>query len=137
MSGKSPQNTGNPDTGISLLIKSFGYAINGIMTMVKTQPNARLHAVSTVLVIGFGFFFEVSLAEWCLLIICTGGVWAAEAFNTALEALTDLVSPDTHPLAGKAKDAAAGAVLLFAIASALVAAIIFLPKIWALVQSAA
>ena len=75
-----------------------------------------------------GFFFEVSRWEWCLLILCVAVVLAAEAFNSALEYLVDLVSPGQHPLAGKAKDIAAGAVLIVAIGAALVGLLIFIPK---------
>ena len=68
--------------------------------------------------------------EWCAIVAAIGLVWTAEGLNTALEALTDLVSPGEHPLAGRAKDMAAGAVLCAAIAAAIIGAIIFLPKLW-------
>ncbi|MEY4936315.1 MAG: hypothetical protein RIS64_2674 [Bacteroidota bacterium] len=110
-------------------IKSFGYAIQGIRVMFATQINAQIHLIAVVLVIAAGFWFHIRRLEWGLLLLTFGGVLTAEAMNTALEFLTDLVSPDHHPLAGKAKDVAAGAVLLTAIAAIGVGILIFLPKI--------
>jgi diacylglycerol kinase (ATP) len=110
-------------------IKSFGYAIQGIRIMFATQINAQIHLVAVIAVTTAGFWFHLSRLEWCLLLLTFGGVLTAEAMNTALEFLTDLVSPEHHPLAGKAKDVAAGAVLLTAIAAIGVGILIFLPKI--------
>lgn len=113
-------------------IKSFSYAFAGIADLFKTQPNAQIHLVFTTLVIIAAFFFDISTTEWCLLILSIALVLSAEGFNTALEYLTDLVSPDHHPLAGKTKDVAAGAVLICAMGAALIGLIIFLPKVIAL-----
>ena len=110
-------------------IKSFQYAFRGIADLFQSQPNAKIHLVILILVIAVGIYFQLNLTEWICIIICSGMVLAGEATNTAIEYLTDLVSPDYHPLAGKAKDAAAAAVLLAAISAALVGVLIFLPKI--------
>lgn len=110
-------------------INSFRYAFAGITELFRSQPNAKIHIVAAVLVIGFGFYFNISTTEWCLIIFSIFGVLAAEAFNTSIEYLTDLVSPDFHPLAGKTKDVAAAAVLLTAIGAAIIGGIIFLPKL--------
>ncbi len=88
--------------------------------------------MATVLVIALGLYFEITPTEWCIIVFAIAIVLAAEAFNTAIEDLTDLVSPEPHPLAGHAKDLAAGAVLLTAIGAAIVGLLIFLPKILAL-----
>lgn len=117
-------------------VRSFGYAFKGIATLIKTQPNAQIHAVATVLVIGGGFLLEVNRNDWLALTIAIGMVWVAEAVNTAIEFLTDLASPDHHPLAGKAKDVAAGAVLLAAIAAIVIAAIVFVPYFAQAIQNA-
>ncbi|HFA49070.1 MAG TPA: diacylglycerol kinase family protein [Bacteroidetes bacterium] len=114
---------------VKRLLNSFGFALAGIRRLFATQPNARVHLVVTVLVLAGGFYFKISTAEWCLSVVAIAAVLAAEAFNTALEDLTDLVSPDHHPLAGHAKDMAAGAVLLTAAGAAIVGLLIFLPKI--------
>lgn len=113
-------------------IKSFGFAIEGIATFFKTQPNASIHAVAAVAVIVSGFVFDVTATEWCMLLIAIALVFLAEMLNTAIEFLTDLVSPDYHPLAKKVKDVAAGAVLFTAIAAASIGLIVFVPKITAL-----
>lgn len=108
-------------------LKSFRYAFSGLWVLLKTQHNAWIHVVATLLAIGAGFFFGIRQEEWCFLVIAIGGVWMAEAFNTALEFLADAVHPEKHPLVGQAKDAAAGAVLIAAIASVVIGLLIFGP----------
>ena len=108
---------------------SFKFAGRGLTRLIR-EPNACIHAVAAVCVIAAGFIFSISATEWCLCILCIGAVFAAEGFNTALEALCDRVSPEKHPLIATAKDVAAGAVLITAIAAAAVGLIIFLPKIF-------
>lgn len=117
------------------LLRSFGYAFRGLGAMLATQANARIHAAATVIVVGAGWWFALSLLEWCAVVLAIGVVWTAEAFNTALEALVDLASPETHPLAGRAKDVAAGAVLCASIGAGIVGAIIFLPKLELLLRT--
>lgn len=109
--------------------RSFRYAFQGIRTLFLTEHNARIHALATVLVIIAGFLFKISPEEWMVVIICIGTVLMAESFNSAIEALADKISPDKDPLIGKAKDLAAGAVLLFVIAAVAAGLIIFIPKI--------
>ena len=113
-------------------IASFRYAFKGIALLIKTQANARFHLLAGAVVIVVAWYLEVSALEWAVLALTIGAVLAAEGFNTALEFLTDLVSPDYHELAGKTKDVAAGAVLITAFAAIAVAACIFGPKIVAL-----
>jgi diacylglycerol kinase len=115
------------------LVRSFGYAFRGLGILLRTQANARLHATATITVVGAGFWFGISRSEWCLIVVAIGLVWTAEGVNTALEAVVDLVSPDSHPLAGRAKDVAAGAVLCAALAALGIGLIIFGPRVWALV----
>lgn len=110
---------------------SFRYAFQGLADLLKSQPNARIHLAAAVAVTLAGFFFQIARTEWLAVVTCIALVFAAEAINTALEYLTDLVSPDYHPLAGKAKDAAAAAVLIIAAGAVVTGLIIFLPKIWA------
>lgn len=106
-------------------INSFKYAFNGIRDLLKSQINARIHLFFTILVIAGGFFFDISKVEWLICLLAIATVFAAEAFNTALEYLTDLASPDYHPLAGKAKDAAAAAVLILAIVALIIGFMVF------------
>jgi diacylglycerol kinase (ATP) len=96
--------------------------------MLASQQNAWIHALSTVAVIFTGLWFDLSWSEWCWIVLAFVSVWTAEALNTAIEFLTDVASPNFHPIAGKAKDVAAGAVLLAAIGAAIIGALIFGPK---------
>ncbi len=116
---------------------SFGYAFKGIWVLLRTQPNAWIHAIATVVVVGLGLWLKVSAIEWALLSLAMGLVWVAEGVNTAVESVVDLASPGQHPLAGKAKDVAAGAVLLAAIFAVAVACFVFLPHLCGCLHSAA
>ena len=109
--------------------RSFVYAWQGIVSLFGNEPNARIHLCVALLVEAAGFFFNISASEWCLVTLCIGGVFMAEAFNTAIEKLCDKVSPQTDSLIKIAKDVAAGAVLLFVFAAVTVGLIVFLPKI--------
>jgi diacylglycerol kinase len=115
------------------LIRSFGFAFAGIGALLRSQRNAQIHAVATIVVLAAGIFFGASLGEWIALILAIALVFSLEALNTALEAVVDLVSPQPHPLAKKAKDVAAGAVLIGAIGAAVIGGLIFLPKLLALI----
>lgn len=108
-------------------IKSFGYAFKGIASLLKKEHNAWIHCLAIVVVTSLGFYFQITSTEWCIVLLCFGMVLAAEGFNTAIERLVDLVSPERHPVAGDVKDVAAGAVLICAIAAAIIGCIIFLP----------
>ena len=110
-------------------IESFGYAFKGIATLFTSQPNARIHATVLSLVVFAGFFFKIERSEWLTIVLISALVLSAEAMNTAVEFVVDLVSPDYHLLAEKAKDVAAAAVLLAAFGAVVIGLIIFLPKI--------
>jgi len=114
-------------------LHSFVYAFRGLAILVETQHNARIHAIATILAIVAGFLFRISPTEWCLIGLAIVCVWVTEALNTSIEFLVDLVSPDPQPLAAKAKDVAAGAVLVAAIGSLIIGVFVFGPKIWDLV----
>ena len=91
--------------------KSFVYAFRGIGCLIRTQHNARIHLLATIVVVGLGFYFDVSKTDWIFLTIAIAGVWITEALNTSIEMLCDHVTQEIHPLIGKSKDVAAGAVL--------------------------
>ncbi len=95
--------------------------------MLKSQHNAWIHALATFIVCVIGLYLGLSRSEWCWIVLAMMAVWTAEAFNTAFEFLADAVSPNYHPLIGKAKDVAAGAVLLSAIGSVIIGLIIIVP----------
>ena len=108
-------------------LRSFRYAWQGIRQCVGREQNLSFHLIVTVLVIGAGFAFGITPGEWTAICLCIGLVVSAELFNTAIERLVDLVSPQRHPLAGQVKDIAAGAVLVCALAAIAVGLIIFVP----------
>ncbi|MBP7273146.1 MAG: diacylglycerol kinase family protein [Saprospiraceae bacterium] len=113
-------------------IRSFRYAFQGLCDVARTQPNFRIHIIAACLATLLGFLLHLAYAEWCLLVLTITLVLAAESLNTAIEYLTDLVSPNHHPLAGKAKDAAAAAVLMTSIAAVIIGLLLFIPKIYVL-----
>lgn len=109
-------------------ILSFKYAFRGIH-FVLGESNFRIHVAAAAAASGLGFWLGISRLEWCAVLLCFAAVMSAEAMNSAVENLTDLVSPGQHALAGKVKDLAAGAVLISAVMAAAVGCIIFLPKL--------
>jgi len=109
---------------LSSRFRSLGHAFRGIRTLVTTQPNARLHLLATSSVIAAGFFMHLRRWEWIALLLCIGMVWMAESLNTALEFLANEVSTEKRELLGKAKDVAAGGVLITALVSIVVAMMI-------------
>jgi diacylglycerol kinase (ATP) len=110
-------------------VRSFRHAITGIARMLACQHNAWIHAAATLIVLAAGFLFRVSTADWCWIVLAISIVWTAEALNTAFEFLADAASPEFHPLVRDAKDVAAGAVLVTAIAAAVIGGIIFWPHL--------
>ena len=104
--------------------------------MLKSQHNAWVHATTSVLVLLFGAFLGLSPGEWCWLVIAIMAVWTAEALNTALEFLADAASPEFHPMVKKAKDVAAGAVLISATGSVVIGVLIFGPYVLKFLTSA-
>ncbi len=109
-------------------LQSFGYAFRGIAIFFQTQTNAKIQVSIAAFIILLGFLLQIVWYEWALLIFAIGLVLSAEAMNTAIEFLTDLVSPTYNEKAAKVKDVAAGAVLLTAITAILIAMLIFIPK---------
>jgi diacylglycerol kinase (ATP) len=95
--------------------------------MIRCQHNAWIHAAATLVVLAAAFLFRVSAGDWCWIILAISIVWTAEALNTAFEFLADAAFPQFHPLVGDAKDVAAGAVLVTAIAAAVIGALVFWP----------
>ena len=108
-------------------IRSFKFAFVGIWTMLKSQHNAWVHACATIAVVAAGLLLGVSRLEWCWLVLAIMAVWTAEALNTAFEFLADAASPEFHPLVKHSKDVAAGAVLISAIGSVVIALLVFGP----------
>ena len=111
-------------------LRSFRYAFSGIGYVIRTQPNAQIHAVISVSVIIAGVWLDLARMEWALIALAMGVVWAAEIMNSALEVLVDLVAPKPHPLAKIAKDCAAAAVLVTAIMAVVIGLLVLGPPLW-------
>ena len=110
-------------------LSALRYALRGLGFMLVAR-NAQLLAAGTVLVLGASFWVRLSRLEWCAVLAALALVWVAETLNTALERLTDLVSPQFHPLAGKAKDIAAAAVFLAMAAAVSIGLVVFAPRLF-------
>ncbi|MDB5135513.1 MAG: diacylglycerol kinase family protein [Mucilaginibacter sp.] len=118
-------------------VRGFGYALSGIWHAAVTQLNFRVHLVAVLIAVYAGYALHISTYEWLWIILCVGMVLTAELFNTALEFLTDLVSPEYNKKAGLVKDMSAGAVLITAICALVIGLVIFVPKLLALIHYAA
>lgn len=108
-------------------LKSFSDAFHGIGHAILHEHNLWIHLVVTLVVIFNGLWFEVKRSDWVILLLCIGGVIAAELFNSAIEALADKVQPERDPVIGRVKDMAAGAVLVMAITASVVGLLVFFP----------
>lgn len=110
-------------------LRSFRYAWSGLIWLVRSQQNARIHLVATIGAIAVAFWLKIAPVEWCAVLIVIGMVWSAEALNSALEIFADHLAPGEHPLVGRAKDLAAGGVLVAAVAAVGVGFVVFGPKL--------
>lgn len=109
--------------------KRFGFAFEGVFYLIRNDRNVQIHLVFLALVCAFGMFFKISGTEWTTVLLCSGLVISLEAMNTALEKLADHVEGEIHPNIKIVKDVSAGAVLIAAIFSFVIALIIFIPKV--------
>ena len=123
-----------PPFSVRAKLLAFRYAWQGIDYMLRTQVNAWIQIGIATIVLAVGLAFGLSAVEWCVVVLAMAAVWISEALNTALEAVVDLASPGRHPLAGRAKDVAAGSVLVAVAAAAMVGLLIFGPRLWGLVS---
>ncbi|MEZ6193016.1 MAG: diacylglycerol kinase family protein [Phycisphaerales bacterium] len=108
-------------------VRSVRFAFIGLVTMLRSQHNAWVHAAATFAVIAAGLCLRITATDWCLLVLSIMAVWSAEALNTAFEFLADVASPEYHPTVKHAKDVAAAAVLIAAIGSVVIGALVFGP----------
>ncbi len=108
--------------------QSFRFAWRGLVAVGRSQHNAWIHAVATAAVLVAGLGLRLKPAEWALLVLAMAAVWAAEAFNTAIEVLGDAVAAEDHPLVGMAKDVAAGGVLVAAVGAVGVGLLVLVPR---------
>ena len=118
----------NPKQQCKKLINSFKYAIEGFVSSFKTERNMKIHVLAMIVVILAGSYLKISFTEWCFIAVAISLVLGAELFNTAIETIVDMVSPEKNPKAKLAKDISAAAVLVLSIGAAAVGLIIFIPK---------
>ncbi len=114
---------------LALSLRSFRYAWQGIITLLRQERNARLHLIASILALSLALYLGLTSLEWIALVVSISAVWAAELFNTAIEALCDRVSEEKHPLIKTAKDCAAGGVLVLSLNALIIGLILFLPKL--------
>ena len=115
-------------------IKSFIPAIEGFQYLLKNEKNALIHLIATIAVIFLSYIFKLNDIEWILILLAITFVWFAELINTSIEKLTDLIQPEINPIAKIIKDLAASAVLITAVFSIIIALIVFLPKLFKLIN---
>jgi diacylglycerol kinase (ATP) len=108
---------------------SFRYAARGLRAVLQSQHNAWIHLTASAAVVLAGAVVGLSRVEWCLIVGAIMAVWVAESLNTAFEALCDVASPAMHPLVERAKDIAAGAVLITAVGAVITGALVFVPRL--------
>ncbi|MCP4360785.1 MAG: diacylglycerol kinase family protein [Chloroflexi bacterium] len=111
-------------------VKSFQYAFEGWWYVLRTQHNAWIHALITIIIAGMAWWLRLPRQEWAILILTFMVVWMAEFINTALEVLVDIAAPDYHPLAKVAKDVAAAAVLVGALGAIVIGLLLLGPPLW-------
>lgn len=109
--------------------KKFLHAFSGLGVILRSEPHFRFHLMAAIVVTFIGWYIEIKTSEWLVLLLCFGFVLMAEAFNSAIEELADAVTLEHHPKIKRAKDIAAGAVLLSAMVSVVVGALIFFPRL--------
>ena len=109
--------------------EAFRYAFAGWWYVLRTQRNAWIHALATVLVIIVGLWLKIGRSDWAFIVVAIAFVWTAEFINTALEAIVDLTTKDHHPLAKVSKDVGAAAVLIASLTAVVIGIIILGPPL--------
>lgn len=111
-------------------IAAFKYAFSGWWYVIRTQRNAWIHAIVSILVVGLSLWLRLNITEWLFILIAVAFVWTAEFINTALEAVVDLATHEDHPLAKVGKDVGAAAVLIATLTSIIIGITVLGPKLW-------
>ena len=115
---------------IAARVRSFGNAFRGLGVLMRSEHNARIHALATLAVCALAALLGLTRGDWLWLVAAIAGVWAAEALNSALEALADAAHPAPHPLVGRAKDLGAAAVLIVSLSAAVIGLLVLGPPLW-------
>lgn len=130
---KYPMQNKNQEFSLRKRLKSFVFAFAGLKILQKEEHNFRIHLVAAILVVAAGFILKISSYEWIAIVLAIGFVFVVEILNTAIENITDFISPDEHPSIKRIKDMAAAAVLISAIVAVIIGLIVFLPEIFSLI----
>lgn len=117
----------SPSFSLAKRLQSFSHAFAGLRHMLVSQHNAWIHLVVSLAVVGLGIYLKISAGDWRWLVVAIAIVWTAETMNTAFEFLCDVASPEFNPAVKNAKDIAAGAVLICAVAAAMLGGLVFWP----------
>lgn len=115
-------------------VRSFSFAINGIISLIKNEHNARLHLAAILGVVILGALLEIGPSDWMFIVVAIGLVFLAELFNTAVERLADVVNPEWNEKIRLIKDYSAGAVLIAAITALVIGGFVFIPEILSLLK---
>ena len=115
-------------------MRSFGYAFEGLETIVRTQPNFWIHAFAACVALVLGVVLRLSRVEMAIIVLCIALVLVVESVNTGIETMCDVISPGHHPLVKRAKDVSAAAVLISALATVVVALLLFGPRLASLLR---
>ena len=110
-------------------LRSFKNAFTGLVVLIRLEHNARIHLTILIVVIFAGFMLRITATDWIAVVLVSGMVFASECFNSAVEYLSDVISPEQNESIKRAKDIAAAGVLISAIISVIIGIIVFLPKI--------
>lgn len=113
-------------------LKGFVYAFNGLVIFFRHERNGRIQMAVAILVVLLSWWLKIAAPEWIVVLGCIGAVLSLEMINSSIEKICNLVHPKYHPAVKTIKDMSAGAVLFVSIVSAIIGAIIFLPKIYPL-----
>jgi diacylglycerol kinase len=111
------------------VVRSFGYAFEGLGAMLRGQPNFLVHLCAAIVALAIGVVLRLSPLELALIVLTIALVLVLECLNTALESLADVASPGFHPLIKRAKDVSAAAVLIAAVGSVVIALLLFVPHL--------
>ncbi|SFT85666.1 undecaprenol kinase/diacylglycerol kinase (ATP) [Lishizhenia tianjinensis] len=107
----------------------FKYGFRGIRKMLSTEKNFKIHLFLFLLLVVASLAFNITRLEWCMVLLCSALVFSLEMLNSALEKICDKIEPNQNAEIAWIKDVAAGAVLVAAIFSLVIAALIFIPYI--------
>jgi len=110
-------------------LKSFGFAFNGLVILIREEHNARIHFMAAFIAVILGFWLKISAIEWVAIVFAIGFVITLEIINSAIENMADFISPEKHEMIKKIKDLSAAGVLVGSITSLIIGLIVFLPKI--------